>query len=131
MGSASETFGRISVTMVLKTVRANKTVTPEKMKAGYGGRSILVEEEEEESPGSVIIQSKYSQFKQMAVVSIINKVLVHHKPCQLGPPRPTTLPRSGICNEVMGIFSEILSWNTVSDSRTVTPVMYNTGKQNT
>ena len=37
MGSASETFGRISVTMVLKTVRANKTVTPEKMKAGYGG----------------------------------------------------------------------------------------------
>ena len=46
MGSASETFGRISVTMVLKTVRANKTVTPEMMKAGYGGRSILAEEEE-------------------------------------------------------------------------------------
>ena len=130
MGSASETFGRISVTMVLKTVRANKTVTPEKMKAGYGGRSIL-EEEEEEEPGICIIQSKYSQFKQMAVVVIINKVLLRHKPCQLGPPRPTTLPSSGICSDVMGIFSEILSWNTVSDSRTVTPVMYNTGKQNT
>ena len=131
MGSASETFGRISVTMVLKTVRANKTVTPEKMKAGYGGRSILEEEEEEEEPGICIIQSKYSQFKQMAVVVIINKVLLRHKPCQLGPPRPTTLPSSGIWSEVIGIFSEILSWNTVSDSRTVTPVMYNTGKQNT
>ena len=30
MGRASETLGRISVTMVLKTVSANKTVTPEK-----------------------------------------------------------------------------------------------------
>ena len=39
----------------------------------------------------------------------------------VGPVHPTTLPRSGICNEVIGIFSEILSWKTVSERRTVTP----------
>ena len=31
------------------------------------------------------------------------------------------LPKSGICSDVMGIFSETLSWKTVSDRRTVTP----------
>ena len=43
---------------------------------------------------------------------------VHPKPCDVAH---TTLPRSGICNEVIGIFSEMLSWKTVSESRTVTP----------
>lgn len=42
---------------------------------------------------------------------------VHPNPVML----PTTLPRSGICNEVIGIFSEMLSWKTVSERRTVTP----------
>ena len=45
----------------------------------------------------------------MAVVSPVMKA------------RLTTLPRSGICNEVIGIFSEMLSWKTVSERRTVTP----------
>ena len=31
------------------------------------------------------------------------------------------IPNSGICRDVMGIFSEMLSWNTVSESKTVTP----------
>ena len=34
------------------------------------------------------------------------------------------IPSSGICRDVMGIFSEILSWNTVRDSSTVTPIIY-------
>ena len=32
------------------------------------------------------------------------------------------VPNSGICREVIGIFSEMLSWNTVRDSKTVTPI---------
>ena len=33
----------------------------------------------------------------------------------------TSLPNKGICSEVMGIDSDTVCWNTVSDSRTVTP----------
>ena len=38
--------------------------------------------------------------------------------------RCCVIPSSGICRDVMGIFSEILSWNTVRDSSTVTPIIY-------
>ena len=31
------------------------------------------------------------------------------------------LPNKGICSEVIGIDSDTVCWNTVSDSRTVTP----------
>ena len=59
-----------------------------------------------------MIQSKYYSSEQMAVY-----IHIWHWKINF-------IPNNGIWRDVIGIFSEMLSWNTVRDSKTVTPIIY-------